>query len=218
MKNNELVFNYENEIQGYFNNNIGQTTIYFTNNHLKTLSYSLLRNPWQTLHIEVIDALHFFGKTVTHNDFCEAWNFEYDRIQSEFSIKNEFEPNVVVPFENEKCFDFWHSLSQESHPIYYVSAIKAAWSIEGWEKVVIKMAKYWKEKKETPFFKFTTVAESKMDRFELPILDLRFFPNYLVTGNYRGFGYLKSLPNASPDFIQNFNSSININQPELCLN
>lgn len=218
MRNIRLVFNYENEFYGFSGLQMGRTTICFTADHLETLSYLLLSNPSYFLKVDFQDVYNFFGETAIDRDFLDAWEFEFETLKNDFLFNEEFSSKIKLPRRTEECFEFWQSLHLKENPVYYVSAITASWGLIGWSEAAKDLAFHWKMKRETPFFQFTTLLDALIYKDSLPEKFEAFKYIYVVLGNNLDFEHLGSLPNATSDFLTDFNNSINLNQLQQCYN
>jgi hypothetical protein len=218
MVQTEILFTYEDEFFGYRDSQTGITKTFFITEHLHTIVYRFLNDPWLIMELEFQDVLKLFGTTIFHPDFKTGWQFEFDCISEEFSYSEKFNPKFNIPKSKKTYLDFWVDLYYDEQPIYYASAILAAWAFEGWSKTAKEIVSGWIQVSRTPLFEFTNLSEILVDKEDVDKMDPLSVHNYfLVTGNFNDFEYLKGLPNVTPEFLEQFQNSI-LKQTTPCYN
>jgi len=218
MQKEPIVFNYENEFYGISIPPIDKTFICFTKPHLEKLAFLVLNKPWYTMNFDVEQAFRFFGLSIFNQDFYDAWQFEFESAKPKLLYYQEFNPKKPIPSNKNGALGFWDSLYTQEHPIYYTSAVSAAWSIEGWTKTVKKIATHWKIKRQTPYFKFSTVNEACIEHFEKATEYREYNEIFVVNGNFQDFEYLKFLPSVTPSFLDEFKNAIQSELTPICYN
>lgn len=216
----QTVFNYEDEFYGLWDARVGKTAIYFEPKHLETLVYLFLNDPWLTMELDFEDVLKLFGRSIFNPDFMDSWEFQFESIQNEFSHSEKFNPKFNIPKSKKTYLDFWVDLNYDEHPIYYASAILAAWGLSSWTIIAHEIISGWIKARRTPLFDFKTVGEAAADPKAFakknPAIDINRV--YIVKGTFQDFEYLKGLPKVTPQFLEQFNNSIYSNLPMPCYN
>jgi hypothetical protein len=212
-----IPFNYKDQFFGYHDDQVGRTIVCFNKNHLQTLAYMFLNDNDLIPRLDLSDVLKFFYNTVFKSDFENAWKFEFNLMKDEFKYEQNFNPKIRLSGKRDSGLQFWLSLINDEHPIYYASAIVAAWGFDGFHKTSNKIVNSWVLSRKTPLFKFKTLCEANLHNLDIPRFNGYAKPAYVVTGNYQDFTYLKGLPSVTPEFLEQFRTSI-LNPSVLCYN
>ena len=197
----------------------GKWVMFITREHLEKIAWACLCNPVLICELELEMIIYLFKKTPQDDGFLRAWKFEYSTMKDDFNVKAKFSLPIEIPKNPSEVTYFWRSLSNSKDPIYYASAVLAAWGLEGWCDTIRNIASFWIKQETTPFFSFSVPKENFLANRKLPKEMKEILKKcFLVVGGQLDLSYMKYLYKKNPERIAEIQNLLTPEILEPCYN
>lgn len=226
MENLNQLIHFDGEIILIKMHGQNKVVVFVTREHLENIAWACLCNPVLVCELELEMIIDLFKKAPLDDDFLELWKFEYSTMKDDFNVKSKFSLPLEIPKNPSEIIQFWSSLQRSKDPIYYASAVLAAWGLEGSNNTIRNIASFWIKQETTPFFSFNVTKENFFSNKDLP-KELKELSNeikefllrqFLVIGNLLDLSYMKYLYKKNPERIAEIQNLINPEIIEPCYN